>query len=101
MWRCVPLLVLLLCAAVAQGCEVELLNRGWLYTQGDAQGAERADYDDSKWQPVGLPHSFSIPYFLSKDFYTGYGWYRRTLVLDKRQLKGRRLPRQAPARGGL
>ena len=28
-------------------------------------------FDDSQWQPVGLPHSFSLPYFMSKDFYTG------------------------------
>jgi hypothetical protein len=34
-------------------------------------------FDDSKWASVGLPHSFSIPYFGSPHFYTGYGWYRR------------------------
>ena len=42
--------------------------------QGDYTGAERTDYDDSSWETIGIPHSFSIPYFMSKDFYTGYGW---------------------------
>jgi len=36
-----------------------------------------AGYDDSKWDDIGLPHSFSLPYFLSDKFYVGYGWYRK------------------------
>ena len=31
-----------------------------------------------KWENVGLPHSFSMPYFAANDkFYVGYGWYRK------------------------
>ena len=55
------------------------LNREWKFQLGDHPGAETVAYDDSTWEAVGLPHSFSIPYFQSKDFYTGYGWYRKTL----------------------
>ena len=69
------------------GREVVNLNREWKYQRGDHPGAERTDYDDSAWEHIGLPHSFSIPYFLWKDFYTGYGWYRRIVVLDKRDLR--------------
>lgn len=69
------------------GREVVNLNREWTYQRGDHPGAERTDYDDSAWEHIGLPHSFSIPYFLWKDFYTGYGWYRRTVVLDKEDLE--------------
>ena len=69
------------------GREVVNLNREWTYQRGDHPGAERTDYDDSAWEHIGLPHSFSIPYFLWKDFYTGYGWYRRIVVLDKRDLR--------------
>lgn len=54
---------------------------------GRPSGAERTDFDDLAWEHIGLPHSFSIPYFMWKDFYTGYGWYRRTVVLDKRDLR--------------
>jgi beta-galactosidase len=53
------------------------INREWKFELGDHPGAEAASYDDSKWETVGLPHSFSIPYFQGKDFYTGYGWYRK------------------------
>jgi len=46
---------------------------------GDYPGAEAVTYTDAAWGPVNLPHSFSMPYFQSKDFYVGYGWYRRHL----------------------
>lgn len=59
--------------AQAGARETLLLNRNWMYRQGDVQGAEAPDYDDSRWKLVGIPHSFSIPYFMSRDFYTGYG----------------------------
>ena len=52
-------------------------NREWKFQLGDQAGAAAAGYDDSKWDDVGLPHSFSMPYFASPKFYTGYGWYRK------------------------
>jgi hypothetical protein len=55
------------------------INREWKFSVGDHPGAHVVDYDDSTWQTIGLPHSFSAPYFQSKDFYTGYGWYRKNL----------------------
>lgn len=73
--------------AQAGARETLLLNRNWMYRQGDVQGAEAPDYDDSRWKLVGIPHSFSIPYFMSRDFYTGYGWYRRSLRLSRESLR--------------
>lgn len=67
--------------------EVVNLNREWTYQRGDFPGAERAAYDDSRWEHIGLPHSFSIPYFMSSEFYTGYGWYRKTLPLSREDLR--------------
>ena len=55
------------------------INRDWKFHLGDAGSAERPEFNDGAWEAVGLPHSFSMPYFLSKDFYVGYGWYRRHL----------------------
>jgi beta-galactosidase len=55
------------------------INREWKFELGDQSGAQAVDYDDSQWQSIGLPHSFSEPYFQGKDFYTGYGWYRKNL----------------------
>jgi hypothetical protein len=79
-------IVLLLCfAGVARADAMQSLrdrislNRDWKFYLGDQKGAEAADFNDTAWDAVGLPHSFSIPYFLSKDFYVGYGWYRRHL----------------------
>lgn len=62
-------------------------NRDWKYTRGDHMDAERIDYNDTTWEKVGIPHSFSIPYFMSKDFYTGYGWYRKNFVLTAEDMK--------------
>jgi len=52
-------------------------NNEWKFILGDQQGAEAVTYNDTHWDAIGLPHSFSIPYFLSDKFYVGYGWYRK------------------------
>jgi len=72
----------------AQGQAPELLprlrinfNREWKFQLGDYPGAETSNYDDRKWDDIGLPHSFSEPYFLSPQFYTGYGWYRKHFTI--------------------
>ena len=54
-----------------------IFNREWKFQLGDHAGAEAAAFDDAKWDDIGLPHSFSMPYFGSSRFYTGYGWYRK------------------------
>lgn len=66
--------------------ETVSLNREWRYAQGDFLDAEKEDYDDRNWNMIGLPHSFSIPYFMSKDFYVGYGWYRKQLMFSCKDL---------------
>jgi len=81
-----PLASLLVVPAIAQTPspaqdrlrQVANFNRDWKFRLGDHPGAEAVSFDDGEWDAVGLPHSFSMPYFLSKDFYTGYGWYRKT-----------------------
>jgi len=65
-------------------------NADWRFLRGDAAGAAAPGFDDSGWERVGLPHSFSIPYFQSPSFYVGFGWYRKTFTLPG-QLAGRRL----------
>src|ERR1700752_954863 len=63
------------------------LNREWKYARGDPAGAQAIDFDDSAWEPVGLPHTFDLPYFRTPEFYVGYGWYRRSLSLDETRAK--------------
>jgi hypothetical protein len=58
------------------------LDPGWRFFLGDDAGASDPGFDDSNWQRVDLPHSFSEPYFRAPDFYIGYGWYRRHLTVD-------------------
>ena len=53
------------------------INQFWKFKLADVTGAQTTSYDDSSWSAVGLPHSFSLPYFSSLKFYTGYGWYRK------------------------
>lgn len=62
-------------------------NREWKYMCGDPENAQKADFCDEQWEAVGLPHSFSMPYFMSKDFYVGYGWYRKNFTVPAEDLK--------------
>ncbi len=55
----------------------ENFNRGWTFVLGDPEGAAAPGFNDGAWSPVNIPHSFSIPYFLSEKFHTGFGWYRK------------------------
>lgn len=82
-------LVLLLLSGAINVCRADSprqtinFNRGWKYCQGDFDHAARLGFDDSEWEKIGLPHSFSTPYFMSKDFYVGYGWYRKAFPVKK------------------
>ena len=51
-------------------------NRGWEFRLEDEPGK-------SGWQTVHLPHTFSLPYFMSDSFYTGLGSYRKKLVMPE------------------
>jgi hypothetical protein len=56
-------------------------NADWRFKLGSHDGAQGVAFDDRGWDTIGLPHSFSIPYFRAPDFYTGDGWYRKTFAL--------------------
>lgn len=53
------------------------INREWKFFLGDDTAAKTIKYNDAAWANVHLPHNFSIPYFQSAHWYTGYGWYRK------------------------
>ena len=65
-------------------------NQAWQFTLGDQTGAQATTYDDSTWTTVGLPHSFSLPYFMWTQFYMGYGWYRKHFT-SPAQWSGKRI----------
>ena len=60
--------------------EYRLLN-------GDKVGASPDEIN--RWQDIGLPHSFGIPYFMEKEFYLGYGTYSKWFELSKEDCKKR------------
>src|SRR6266511_3350196 len=82
-----------------------LFDWDWRFHRGGAQGAERPDFDDSKWRNLDLPHDWSIEELpsthspfnpdaisqVSGGFTTGgTGWYRKTFTVPNEQ-KGKRI----------
>jgi beta-galactosidase len=65
-------------------------NCEWKFHLGDHAGADQRGFDDDAWEEVGLPHSFSTPYFMSPEFLAGYGWYRKTFDVPETWL-GKRI----------
>src|SRR4051812_48652667 len=58
----------------------------WMFTRGDAKGAEAVAFDDAKWQKVDVPHDWSIEGPFDEKAPTrgsgaflpaGVGWYRK------------------------
>ena len=61
-------------------------DRDWRFLKGDAQGAERPEFDDATWRKLDVPHDWSIegPFAeknpTGKDggyLPAGVGWYRK------------------------
>lgn len=67
-----------------------IFNQDWKFIRQDVEGAQAADFDDTYWYNVGLPHDFSIPYWQEESHYTGYGWYRKTFTVGP-EWEGKRL----------
>jgi beta-galactosidase len=57
-----------------------LLVSDWKFNLGDSTNATTADFDDSGWQAVSIPHNWGWEEAQQgKDYYRGPGWYRREL----------------------
>jgi len=67
---------------VLPGRVVSNLNAEWKFKLGSVENGEAVDLDDSQWETAHVPHSFSLPYFLSDRFYTGDGWYRKKIHIS-------------------
>lgn len=89
-------------------------NRDWKFSYGDVPGAQKPDFDDSKWQTINVPHDYQIhqPWVApsadempdsdnpvanvrsrlsSRGFKEmGSGWYRKTFVAPE-DWKGKRV----------
>jgi beta-galactosidase len=61
------------------------LNSGWRFFKGDLAGAEKPEFDDSKWQSVSVPHTWNAedPWDDEPGYHRGPAWYRRELQIAK------------------
>jgi beta-galactosidase len=81
-----------------------LFNSGWKFIRDSVPGAERPEFNDSKWLIVDLPHDYSMMNLPGEDgpnkigpfsrespgngnstgqVIGGTGWYRKSFILDK------------------
>jgi beta-galactosidase len=66
-------------------------NDDWRFFKGEAQGAERPEFDDSHWRQLRLPHDWAIegPFDRNLNPHTGAlpisgtGWYRKSFTLSE------------------
>ena len=67
------------------GREVYNFNVGWRFFKGDVTGAEKVNFDDSKWDVVSTPHTVQLmPAEASGSRnYQGPAWYRKHFTVDK------------------
>ena len=76
--------------------QTRLFNDDWKFYLGDAPGADAAEYDDTGWRAITLPHDFSIeapfdPQWASATGFLpgGIGWYRKSFTRPDASLEGR------------
>ncbi|NDW09689.1 glycoside hydrolase family 2 TIM barrel-domain containing protein [Dysgonomonas sp. 520] len=67
------------------GRTVYNFNVGWRFMKGDIKGAEKLDFDDSRWDVVSTPHTVQlVPAEASGGRnYQGPAWYRKHFVVDE------------------
>lgn len=59
------------------------INRDWIFSfSSETDDFSKDNSKKSNWDHIGLPHSFSLPYFRSESFYQGYGWYQKKLQIN-------------------
>ena len=57
-----------------------LLDSGWRFKLGEADGATSVTFKDDLWRPVSIPHNWGWEDAQQgREYYRGPGWYRRAL----------------------
>ncbi len=78
-------------AVNAQTRQNILFDKTWAFEQSDASGADKVNFDDSKWKVLDVPHDWSINSPTSQNNATGrgggyvvagIGWYRKHFTLN-------------------
>lgn len=85
------IVMMVLLAACACRAERLSFDEGWRFALCDPQGAERADFDDSDWRLLDVPHDWSIEGEYDRRhpmggacgyLPAGIGWYRKTVPIS-------------------
>ena len=85
-------LVAVLIVGTATARNRQCFDSGWLFTLGDDPQMAIADYDDSGWRPLSLPHDWAIEGDFSVSNPSGasggalpggIGWYRKHFRLEE------------------
>ena len=63
--------------------QAKTINDGWSFVREDVEQACEISYDDSKWQKVSIPHSWNGDAYVTKNYYRGTAWYRKSLTLSQ------------------
>ncbi|MDE6858337.1 MAG: glycoside hydrolase family 2, partial [Alistipes sp.] len=96
----VSLLAALCACGGAGGRHTEDFNFGWRFALGDDASYADADFDDSAWRELRLPHDWAVEGDFSKDNPStpgggalpgGVGWYRKEFATPAGVSAGRRL----------
>jgi beta-galactosidase len=56
-----------------------LFNSGWKFIRDTVQGAEKPEFDDSRWMTVDLPHDYSIMNLPGEDSHDKIGPFSKNL----------------------
>lgn len=77
---------------------VSKFSADWRFHLGDVAGAEKPEFDDSKWRTVDVPHDWSIEGPFDRKSPAGFGggylnggtgWYRKTFTAPTRDAQQR------------
>ncbi|MFD2255643.1 beta-galactosidase GalB [Luteolibacter algae] len=82
-------LLLMLLPMAMQARDRQSFNAEWRFHKGEAETAEKADFDDSEWREVTLPHDWAIegPFDVKYNArcgglpFHGTGWYRKSFTV--------------------
>jgi beta-galactosidase len=63
-----------------------VMNSGWKFTRENLAAAASPSYHDTSWESISLPHTWNAHDGQDggSDYYRGVGWYRKTVILDKK-----------------
>lgn len=65
---------------------VRNINEGWKFTRQDEQDAVQAEFDDSGWEDVSIPHTWNaIDGANGKEYYQNPCWYRRAFMVGTQE----------------